>query len=384
MSIKVILSAGGTGGHIFPAVAIANEIKKRMPQAEILFVGALNRMEMQKIPEAGYRIIGLPITGLQRKFDLQNFLFPFKVLKSLFLAYKIMKDFAPDVVIGTGGYASAPTLKIAQILKIPYFIQEQNSFAGKANVWVSKGAKKIFVAYEGMEKFFPKERIVLTGNPIREFSFQDEIFLEDKGASLKEDGNFLGDKQTISKEIENNFSSEGKTKKKTLLVLGGSLGARAINGLIEKNLDFFKSLDMDIIWQCGKFYFEEYKKYQSEGVEVKEFIKDMNTAYATADFIISRSGASSVSELCVVGKPVLFIPSPNVAEDHQTQNALAISQKEAAILIKEKELDKVFKDEFLKVYASPELQQKLSQNIKKLSKPEATKEIVDIILSEIE
>lgn len=383
MSMKVILSAGGTGGHIFPAVAIANEIKKRMPQAEILFVGALNRMEMQKIPEAGYRIIGLPIAGFQRKFDLQNFLFPFKVLKSLFLAYRIMKDFAPDVVIGTGGYASAPTLKIAQILKIPYFIQEQNSFAGKANVWVSKGAKKIFVAYEGMEKFFPKERIVLTGNPIREFSFQTEKILADKGASLKEDGNFLGDKQTISKEIENNFSSEGKIKKKTLLVLGGSLGARAINILIEKHLDFFKSLDIHLIWQCGKFYFEEYKKYQSEGVEVKEFIKDMNTAYATADFIISRSGASSVSELCVVGKPVLFIPSPNVAEDHQTQNALAVSQKEAAILIKEKDLEQMFKEEFLKVYASPELQQKLSQNIKKLSKPAATKEIVDIVLREI-
>ena len=354
---KFILSGGGTGGHIYPAIAIADELKKRYPDAEFLFVGANNRMEMQRVPQAGYSIKGLQIAGLQRKLSLKNLLLPFKLLKSLYQARQIIQKFQPDAVIGTGGYASAPTLKAAQWLKVPYFIQEQNSFAGITNKWVSKKANKIFVAYQNMEKFFPKAKIQITGNPIRE------------GLA------------TIQDKNKNAFESFSLDENKfTLLVLGGSLGAKSINQLISSNLSFFQENEVQILWQCGKFYYDEYKEKQTEMVQVRPFIENMNDAYAVADVIISRAGASSVSELCVVGKPVIFVPSPNVAEDHQTKNAQAIADEKAAILIKETELKDNFQKIFLEIFNDKEKRKILSENIKALAKPNATKQIVDEII----
>jgi undecaprenyldiphospho-muramoylpentapeptide beta-N-acetylglucosaminyltransferase len=354
---KFILSGGGTGGHIYPAIAIADELKKRYPDAEFLFVGANDRMEMQRVPQAGYSIKGLQIAGLQRKLSLKNLLLPFKLLKSLYQARQIIQKFQPDAVIGTGGYASAPTLKAAQWLKVPYFIQEQNSFAGITNKWVSKKANKIFVAYQNMEKFFPKAKIQITGNPIRE------------GLT------------TIQDKNKNAFESFSLDENKfTLLVLGGSLGAKSINQLISSNLSFFQENEVQILWQCGKFYYDEYKEKQTEMVQVHPFIENMNDAYAVADVIISRAGASSVSELCVVGKPVIFVPSPNVAEDHQTKNAQAIADEKAAILIKETELKDNFQKIFLEILNDKEKRKILSENIKALAKPNATKQIVDEII----
>lgn len=352
---KFIISGGGTGGHIYPAIAIANEIKRRYPEAEILFVGAKDRMEMQKVPEAGYPIKGLWISGLQRKLTIDNLMFPFKLISSLCKAWKIIKNFRPDVVIGTGGYASAPTLKVAQWLGIPTVIQEQNSHAGITNKWISRKAKKICVAYDNMENFFPKETIVKTGNPVR----SDLLNITEK-----------------KNEAKDFFAL---AEKKTLLVLGGSLGARRINQLIEKSLPLFEKLDIQVLWQCGKLYYEEYKKYNSENIKVLQFIDRMDFAYAGADIIISRAGASSVSELCLVGKPVIFIPSPNVAEDHQTKNAQAITKKDGAILITEKELDTTFKDTFQRLINDVHWQNTLSKNIQKLALPNATTEIVNII-----
>ena len=354
---KFILSGGGTGGHIYPAIAIADELKKRYPDAEFLFVGANDRMEMQRVPQAGYSIKGLQIAGLQRKLSLKNLLLPFKLLKSLYQARQIIQKFQPEAVIGTGGYASAPTLKAAQWLKVPYFIQEQNSFAGITNKWVSKKANKIFVAYQNMEKFFPKAKIQITGNPIRE------------GLT------------TIQDKNKNAFESFSLDENKfTLLVLGGSLGAKSINQLISSNLSFFQENEVQILWQCGKFYYDEYKEKQTEMVQVRPFIENMNDAYAVADVIISRAGASSVSELCVVGKPVIFVPSPNVAEDHQTTNAQAIADEKAAILIKETELKDNFQKIFLEIFNDKEKRKILSENIKALAKPNATKQIVDEII----
>ena len=354
---KIILSGGGTGGHIYPAIAIADELKKRYPDAEFLFVGANDRMEMQRVPQAGYSIKGLQIAGIQRKLSLKNLLLPFKLLKSLYQARQIIQKFQPDAVIGTGGYASAPTLKAAQWLKVPYFIQEQNSFAGITNKWVSKKANKIFVAYQNMEKFFPKAKIQITGNPIRE------------GLT------------TIQDKNKNAFESFSLNENKfTLLVLGGSLGAKSINQLISSNLSFFQENEVQILWQCGKFYYDEYKEKQTEMVQVRPFIENMNDAYAVADVIISRAGASSVSELCVVGKPVIFVPSPNVAEDHQTKNAQAIADEKAAILIKETELKDNFQKIFLEIFNDKEKRKILSENIKALAKPNATKQIVDEII----
>lgn len=354
---KFIISGGGTGGHIYPAIAIANEIKRQIPDAEILFVGAKNRMEMQKVPQAGFPIEGLNISGIQRKLSLENLKFPLKLIGSLWKARQIIKNFRPDVVIGTGGYASAPTLKMAQWLGVPTVIQEQNSLAGITNKWISKKAKKICVAYENMDKFFPKEAIILTGNPVR----ADLLQISDK-----------------KDEIYSFFGLN--PKKKTLLVLGGSLGARKINQLIEKNLPFFEKIGVQVLWQCGKFYFEEYKKFENQNVKVLAFIDRMDLAYAVSDVMISRAGASSVSELCVVGKPVIFIPSPNVAEDHQTKNAQAIANKNSAILLKENELDTNFEKVFSDLIQNENQQKSLSENIKKLAKPNATKEIIEVIL----
>ena len=356
--VRIIISGGGTGGHIYPAIAIANELKLRFPECEILFVGAQDKMEMQKVPQAGYKIEGLWISGIQRKLTLDNLKFPLKLMSSLLKSRKIVKNFKPDVAIGTGGFASGAVVKVAAQMGIPTVIQEQNSYPGITNKLLSKKAKAICVAYEGLEKFFPKDKIVFTGNPVR----QDLLNVEQN-------------RQDAIKHFDLN------PNKKTLLVLGGSLGARRINQLIEKEMDFILNQDVQIIWQCGKFYFEEYKKYnEKENIQVLSFIDRMDLVYAAADAIISRAGASSVSELSIVGKPTIFIPSPNVAEDHQTKNAKAIADKNGAILIKESELDIRFEDVFSEVIHNEELQNSLSQNIKELAKPNATKDIVDEIV----
>ena len=354
---KFIISGGGTGGHIYPAIAIANELKSRFPKAEFLFVGAQDKMEMQKVPQAGYAIKGLWIAGLQRKLTLQNLLFPVKLISSLWKSRAIIKSFKPDVVIGTGGFASGPLLQMANSLNIPTLIQEQNSYPGITNKLLSKKANKICVAYENLDRFFLNDKMILTGNPVR----QDLISIDSKRA-----------------EAIKYFNLD--PAKKTLLILGGSLGARRVNQLIEKELDFFASQNVQIIWQCGKFYLDEYKKYDSNNVQVLAFIDRMDLVYAAADFVISRAGASSVSELSIVGKPVLFIPSPNVAEDHQTKNAKSIVDKKGALMIKESELDENFSSVFSDLVTNENLQKQLSENIKKLAKVNATNDIVDEIV----
>lgn len=354
---KFILSGGGTGGHIYPAIAIANELKLRFPDAEFLFVGAKDKMEMQKVPQAGYQIKGLWIAGLQRKLSLQNIMFPIKLVDSLWKSKRIIKQFKPDVVIGTGGFASGPLLKMASVMGIPTVIQEQNSFPGITNKLLSKKANVICVAYENLERFFPKEKMVLTGNPVR----QDLIDIESKRAEAIQYFN-----------LDKN--------KKTLLVLGGSLGARRVNQLIEAQLEKFASQNIQIIWQCGKLYFEDYKKYNTDNVQVFAFIERMDLVYAASDIVVSRAGASSVSELCIVGKPVIFIPSPNVAEDHQTKNAKSIVDKKGALLVKESELDAEFSLVFEALLKDQEKQNQLSENIKQLAMPKATKAIADEIV----
>lgn len=356
--LKVIVSGGGTGGHIYPAIAIANEIKRRFPDTDFLFVGANDRMEMEKVPAAGYDIKGLWISGIQRKiFSKNNLLFPFKLISSLWNAKKIVKQFKPDIAIGTGGFASGPLLQVANSKGVPTLIQEQNSFPGITNKLLSKKAKTICVAYEGLDRFFPSEKIVKTGNPVR----QDLLEIKSK-----------------RKEAQQFFNlSENK---KTILVLGGSLGARRINQLINKELSFFENQGVQLIWQTGKLYINEYNAHgEKEYVQTHAFLNRMDLAYAAADVIISRSGASSVSELCVVGKPVVFIPSPNVSEDHQTKNAQAITDEGAGVLIKESELDNDFESKIKNLLEDSNLQNELSVKIKKLALENATKDIVDEI-----
>ena len=355
--LKFIISGGGTGGHIYPAIAIANELKSRFSESEFLFVGASDKMEMQKIPQAGYNIEGLWIAGLQRKLTLQNMMFPFKLMSSLWKSRKIIKKFKPNVVIGTGGFASGPLLQMANSLNIPSVIQEQNSYPGITNKLLSKKANAICVAYENLERFFPKHKIVFTGNPVR----QDLLNIETK-----------------RQEGISYFNLDDD--KKTLLILGGSLGARRVNQLIEKELDFLLANGIQVFWQCGKLYYEEYQHFnEKKNVQVVAFIDRMDLIYAAADFVISRAGASSVSELCLVGKPTIFIPSPNVAEDHQTKNAKAIIDKNGAILLRENELEEKFETVFSDLITNENLQTELSQNIKKLAKPNATKDIVEEI-----
>ena len=355
-SINILISGGGTGGHIYPAVAIANELKVRYPEARFLFVGAKDKMEMEKVPQAGYEIIGLWISGIQRKLTIKNLLFPCKLIYSLFKAEKIIRKFKPDIVIGTGGFASGPTLIMANMKKIPTLIQEQNSYPGITNKLLSKNAAVICVAYDGLERFFPKKKIIKTGNPVR--------------ASLLT----IHEKDKI-KEAHKLFKLKVKTK--TILVLGGSLGARKINQLIEKNISFFNEHNVQLLWQCGKLYYEDYKKYaQKENVQIHAFINKMDLAYAAADIIISRAGASSVSELCIVGKPSIFIPSPNVAEDHQTKNAKSIADKHGAILLKENELE-TFPIVFETLLKDEGKQESLRQNIKELALPNATLKIIN-------
>ena len=353
-NLKVIISGGGTGGHIYPALAIAQGLKLQFPGMKFLFVGAKGKMEMEKIPKAGFSITGLWISGFYRGQLFRNLLFPLKLVASLFHSFFILIKFRPKTVIGTGGFASGPILYMASLFGIPTLIQEQNSFPGITNKLLSTKVNAICVAYEGLSNFFPKNKIKMTGNPVR----QDLLDLSAKTDQAK---NFFG----------------LQTKHKTVLVLGGSLGARRINELIEEKLNYFKANQLQVIWQCGRLYYEEYKRYENPPeVCVRPFINRMDHAYAAADFMISRAGASSVSELCVVGKPVVFIPSPNVAEDHQTKNAESISKKEAAILIKEAALELEFEHEFSKLLDSESLRKKLKSNIKKLAKINATEAIV--------
>ena len=355
-SINVLISGGGTGGHIYPAIAIANELKVRYPETKFLFVGAKDKMEMEKVPQAGYEIIGLWISGIQRKVTIKNLLFPCKLIYSLFKAQKILRKFKPDIVIGTGGFASGPTLIMANMKKIPTLIQEQNSYPGITNKLLGKNAAVICVAYDGLERFFPKKKIIKTGNPVR--------------ASLLT----IHEKNKIQ-EAHKLFKLKVKTT--TVLVLGGSLGARKINELIEKNISFFNEHNVQLLWQCGKLYYDEYKKYaQKENVQIHAFINKMDLAYAAADIIISRAGASSVSELCIVGKPSIFIPSPNVAEDHQTKNAKSIADKHGAILLKENELE-TFPIVFETLLKDEGKQESLRQNIKELALPNATFKIIN-------
>jgi len=352
---KIILSGGGTGGHIYPAIAIANELKLRFPDAEFLFVGASDRMEMDMVPQAGYNIKGLWISGIQRKLTLKNLLFPFKLISSLWNASRIVRSFKPDVAIGTGGFASGPMLQIANFKGVPTLIQEQNSFPGITNKFLAKKAKKICVAYDNLERFFPQEKIIKTGNPVRQG---------------------LLDIDTKRDEAIKYFDL--KPSKTTLLVIGGSLGARRVNQLIEKELDFLDTQNVQVIWQCGKLYYQQYKIYgHTKNVQVHEYLNNMDLAYAAADVVISRAGASSVSELCIVGKPVVFIPSPNVAEDHQTKNAMAVVDKDAALIIKEEDLEADFENKFMQLIASPDRQNELGVNIKKLALVNATKDIVN-------
>jgi UDP-N-acetylglucosamine--N-acetylmuramyl-(pentapeptide) pyrophosphoryl-undecaprenol N-acetylglucosamine transferase len=358
---KVIISGGGTGGHIFPAIAIANEIKNKYPNAEILFVGATGKMEMEKVPQAGYKIIGLPIRGFQRRFALSNFLLPFQLIYSLIKAFLLIKKFKPDVVIGVGGYASGPMLRIASFANVPTMVQEQNSFPGKTNRILSKEVNKICVAYEGLDKFFPKEKIVFTGNPVR----NEMVSIDGK------------------REEAISFFNLNPTKK-TILVIGGSLGARTLNESIENAKNLVKENNTQVLWQCGKFYYPNYKEnteeFKKEGIHLNEFIFKMDLAYACADLIISRAGAISVSELTLVGKPVILVPSPNVSDDHQTKNAMALVNKSAALLVKDSEAKEKLLLEAFKLLNNTEISSQLTSNCLRLGIPNAA----ELIVNEIE
>lgn len=354
--INVIISGGGTGGHIYPAIAIANALKAEKPLVNILFVGALGKMEMEKVPKAGYKIIGLPITGIQRSLSFENLKFPFKLIKSMLLARKIIKDFKPNIAIGVGGYASGPLLLMANNMGVPTLIQEQNSFAGITNKYLAKKARAIFVAYTGMEKFFPENKIIFTGNPVR------------------------SDILDISLKKSEGLAHFGLNKNgTTLLIIGGSLGAKTINESINNGLQSLIDVDFQIIWQTGKLYIDKAKK-ATEGIEniyVSDFIYEMDLAYASADIVISRAGALSVSELCLAAKPSILIPYPFAAEDHQTANALNLVEQMAAIMIKDTDAKNQLIDQVIDLKNNVDLQKTLSENIAKLGKPLAAKEIAN-------
>ena len=358
--LRVIISGGGTGGHIFPAVSIANAIKALRPDAKILFVGALGRMEMQRVPAAGYEIKGLPICGFDRKNLLKNFKVLYKIWKSQRMAKQIIKDFQPQVAVGVGGYASGPTLNKAAAMGIPCLIQEQNSYAGVTNKLLAKKAEKICVAYEGMERFFPAEKIILTGNPVRQALLDTTVSHEDAVKSFGLD-----------------------PTKKTILLVGGSLGAKTINDSVLQHLDLVKSSDVQFIWQTGKYYSaaiaEQLKGQDIPNLKVTDFISDMGAAYKAADLVISRAGASSISEFCLIGKPVILVPSPNVAEDHQTKNALALSTRDAAIYVKDAEAPATLLELALKTVNDDAKLKSLSENVLKLALPNSA----EIIAKEV-
>ena len=360
--LRIIVSGGGTGGHIFPAIAIANAIKSLRPDTEFLFVGAEGKMEMEKVPAAGYKIEGLWISGFQRKLTLSNLAFPFKVMSSLRKAKKLLRSFKPDAVIGTGGFASGPMLQVAAKSGVVTMVQEQNSYPGVTNKILSKKVDRICVAYDGMEKYFPKDKILLTGNPVR----QDILSLDGKRERALE---FFG------------LSAE----KKTILVIGGSLGARTINESILKVLDGFQKNNLQLVWQTGKGFYETAKQaaaeYELNGIKVFDFIQKMDYAYSVADVVISRAGASSVSELCLVKKPSILVPSPNVAEDHQTKNAMALVTHNAAVIIRDSESREKLGSEVLALVNDGERCQKLSDNIAKLAFKESALVIANEVLS---
>ena len=355
--IRLIVSGGGTGGHIYPALAIATELKNKISGSEVLFVGALGKMEMEKVPKAGYQIKGVWISGFQRSLSLQNILFPLKLIVSLFQAFFIIKQFKPTIVVGTGGFASGPVLQVAQWLGLPTLIQEQNSYPGITNRLLSKKVDSICVAYEGMDRFFPLHKIKMTGNPIRSMDLNVN--------SSKDAKQFFG--------LDKN--------KKTLAIIGGSLGAKKINELIASKIEFIKHLDLQILWQCGELYYEEFKNKAQESVVIQPFVYDMNQFYNAADFIISRAGAGSLSELCSVGKPLILIPSPNVTANHQFHNADALARKGAAMVIKENELPAQFETVFTSLVTDNEAQAKMSLALKSLAKTDASKAIVNEMIA---
>ena len=358
--LRVIISGGGTGGHIFPAVSIANAVKALRPDAKILFVGALGRMEMQRVPAAGYEIIGLPIQGFDRKNLLKNFKVLYKIWKSQRMAKKIIKDFRPQVAVGVGGYASGPTLNMAAAKGIPCLLQEQNSYAGVTNKLLAKKAAKICVAYEGMERFFPAEKIMMTGNPVRQQLLDTTITHEDAVRSFGFD-----------------------PTKKVVLIVGGSLGARTLNESVLQHLDQIRKSDVQFIWQTGKFYSaeisERLKGQDIPNLTVTDFISDMGVAYKAADLVVSRAGAGSISEFCLLGKPVILIPSPNVAEDHQTKNAMALVNKAAALYVKDAEADKILLPLAIDTAKDDAKLQSLHENILKMALPDSA----DIIAKEV-
>ena len=359
--IKVIISGGGTGGHIFPAVAIANALKRIAPDTEILFVGANGRMEMEKVPAAGYKILGLDIQGFQRKSLLKNITLPYKMLKSVLKARSVIKDFKPDVAVGVGGYASGPLLYAASQMGIPYLIQEQNSFAGITNKWLGKKARLICVAFEGMEKFFPADRIMLTGNPIR--------------------------KEVVNIENQRYAAAEMLSlspRKQTILVTGGSLGAGTLNKSFLAGIDKILEADVQLIWQTGKYYYQMVKETlagrEHENIKVVEFLHKMELAYAAADVIVSRAGAGTIAELCVIGKPVILVPSPNVAEDHQTQNALALVKNGAAMMVADAAAERDLVDAALNLVGNPGKSRLLGDNIRKMALADADEIIANEVL----
>ncbi len=358
---RIIISGGGTGGHIFPAISIANALRKTDPDVEILFVGAEGRMEMEKIPAHGYKIVGLPVAGINRKNLLRNFVVIIRLLKSLGKARRIIKDFKPDVVVGVGGYASGPVLRQAGNMGIPTLIQEQNSYAGVTNKLLSDKAAVICVSYDGMEKYFPSEKIVKTGNPVRQ-NFDD-----------------LG---LLRKEAMEHFGLDSKLP--VILILGGSLGAGSINNCLSGGIKVLRDCDCQWLWQTGKYYYDNVKRLVSDSfcgnVSVHGFIDRMDLAYAAADIIVSRAGAGTISELCLVGKPAILVPSPNVAEDHQTKNAAALADREAAILIPDNMVEKNLIVEAVRLVADREKRKRLSENIRKLAERDADLRIAREVL----
>jgi UDP-N-acetylglucosamine--N-acetylmuramyl-(pentapeptide) pyrophosphoryl-undecaprenol N-acetylglucosamine transferase len=358
---RIIISGGGTGGHIFPAIAIANALKKLSPDTKILFVGANGRMEMEKVPAAGYEIIGLDIQGIQRGSIWKNLLLPIRLIRSVIKAKRIIKDFKPDAAVGVGGYASGPLLYAASRNNIPYLIQEQNSYAGITNKWLGKRAQKICVAFDGMDKFFPKKKIIKTGNPIRRESVS-----------------------TAGKEMQAMELFKFSPLKQTVLLTGGSLGARTLNNSILAGLDKLIAADIQLVWQTGKFYYkgiiEKLGEDYHPNIRILEFLNRMDLAYAAADVIISRAGAGTIAELCVVKKPVILVPSPNVAEDHQTKNARALVNENAAVFIADRDAEAQLVDKVLELLADKDAQKKLSVNIGKLALPDADEVIAKEVM----
>lgn len=358
---RIIISGGGTGGHIFPAVSIANALKALDPDTEILFVGALGRMEMEKVPAAGYKIIGLNIQGIQRGSIVKNLMFPVKLVQSVIKAIKIINDFKPDAAVGVGGYASGPLLYAASLKGIPYLIQEQNSYAGITNKWLGKKAEKICVAFDGMDQFFPADKIIKTGNPVRKDSVD------------------IAKKRMAALELLK-LSNE----KKTILITGGSLGARTLNKSIRAGLQKLIDADVQVIWQTGKTYYktliEELGKDYHENVVITEFLSRMDLAYAAADVIISRAGAGTIAELCIVKKPVILVPSPNVAEDHQTKNALALVHDNAALFVADRDAEANLVNKALELLNDKDKQATLSKNIGTLALPNADKDIAHEVI----